>query len=140
MSLKTDKLDYKADNYYMVLQYADSGDLEHYLNAHFSELDWSTKIRMAKEISSGIDCLHSANIVHRDLHDKNILVHGGRMIITDFGLSLSLDSVTLSITSRVYGRCEYSYPLYSQVRMNINGTSIQISIVLVFFFGNCQAE
>ncbi|KAF0459335.1 kinase-like protein [Gigaspora margarita] len=104
--------DYKADTYYMVLQYADSGDLEHYLNAKFSELDWSTKIRMAKEISSGIDCLHNANIVHRDLHDKNILVHGGRMIITDFGLSLSLDKDTLSITSRVYGRCEYSDPKY----------------------------
>ncbi|RIB28352.1 kinase-like domain-containing protein [Gigaspora rosea] len=104
--------DYKADTYYMILQYAKSGDLEHYLNENFSELDWSTKIRMAKEISSGIDCLHNANIVHRDLHDKNILVHDGRMIISDFGLSLSLDNVALSITSRVYGRCEYSDPLY----------------------------
>ncbi|CAG8519145.1 15291_t:CDS:2, partial [Gigaspora margarita] len=45
-------------------------------------------------------------------HDKNILVHGGRMIITDFGLSLSLDKDTLSITNRVYGRCEYSDPKY----------------------------
>ena len=34
------------------------------------------------------------------------------MIITDFGLSLSLDNVALSITSRVYGRCEYSDPQY----------------------------
>ncbi|RIB05398.1 kinase-like domain-containing protein [Gigaspora rosea] len=104
--------DYKAGNYYMVLQYAGNGDLEHYLNAHFSKLDWPTKIRMAKEISSGIDCLHNANIVHRDLHNKNILVHGHRMIITDFGLSLSLDNVAASITSRVYGRCEYSDPKY----------------------------
>ncbi|KAF0459337.1 kinase-like protein [Gigaspora margarita] len=59
---------YEEDNYYMVLQYADSSDLEQYLKKNFSELDWSTKIRMAKEISSGIDCLHNANIVHRDLH------------------------------------------------------------------------
>ncbi|KAF0535455.1 kinase-like protein [Gigaspora margarita] len=71
MSLKTDKLDYKADNYYMVLQYAGNSDLEYYLNAHFSKLDWPSKIRMAKEISNGIDCLHSANIVHRDLYLPN---------------------------------------------------------------------
>ena len=67
MSLKIAKLDYNTETYYMVLQYANSGDLEHYLNEKFSELDWSTKIRMAREISSGIKCLHSVNIVHRNL-------------------------------------------------------------------------
>ncbi|CAG8669245.1 11946_t:CDS:2, partial [Ambispora leptoticha] len=87
------------------------GDLRCYLNDHFSKLDWPTKIRMAKEISSGIDCLHSANIVHSDLHDKNILVNDGRMIITDFGLSKLLDNSTKSITG---GTCAYSDPQYLQ--------------------------
>ncbi|KAF0521248.1 kinase-like protein [Gigaspora margarita] len=61
--------------YYMVLQFANNGDLRCYLRNHFSELDWATKIRMAKDISSGINCLHNTNIVHRDLHDRNVLVH-----------------------------------------------------------------
>ncbi|CAG8768059.1 13808_t:CDS:2, partial [Racocetra persica] len=56
----------KAETYYMVLQFANKGNLRCYLRDHFSELDWITKIRMAKEISSGINCLHNANIVHRD--------------------------------------------------------------------------
>ena len=51
----------------MVLQFANNGDLRSYLRDHFSELNWSTKIKMAKDISNGIKCLHKANIVHRDL-------------------------------------------------------------------------
>ncbi|RIB24414.1 kinase-like domain-containing protein [Gigaspora rosea] len=38
------------------------------------------------------------------------LVHEGRMIITDFDLSKSLDDETESISSGVYGRCEYCDP------------------------------
>ncbi|KAF0500217.1 kinase-like protein [Gigaspora margarita] len=53
----------------IILQYANDGDLRNYLQAHFSELDWPTKIRMAKEISHGINWLHNENIVHRDLED-----------------------------------------------------------------------
>ncbi|RIB22945.1 kinase-like domain-containing protein [Gigaspora rosea] len=56
-----------TETFYMVLQYANNGDLRSYLRNNFSELDWPTKIKMAKEISSGINCLHNANIVHRDL-------------------------------------------------------------------------
>ncbi|KAF0508847.1 kinase-like protein [Gigaspora margarita] len=65
--LKLITQDSETKTYYMVLQYANSGDLRCYLNDYFSKLDWSIKVRLAKEISSGIDCSHSANIVHRDL-------------------------------------------------------------------------
>ncbi|KAF0416226.1 actin-like ATPase domain-containing protein [Gigaspora margarita] len=95
----------------MVLQYANNSDLRCYLSNHFLELNWTTKIRMAKEIASGVNCLHNANIVHRDLHDKNILVHDDRLMITDFGLSKSLENSTKSI---VGGTCAYSDPQYLQ--------------------------
>ncbi|RIB01686.1 kinase-like domain-containing protein [Gigaspora rosea] len=64
---------------------------------------------MAKEISSGINYLHKANIVHRDLQDKNILVHDSRMIITDFGLAKSLENDTKSVHG---GTCAFSDPEY----------------------------
>ncbi|RIB11722.1 kinase-like domain-containing protein [Gigaspora rosea] len=97
------------EKYYMVLQYANSGNLRGYLQSHFSKLDWPTKIKMAKEISSGIKCLHNANIVHRDLHDKNILVDNGRMMIADFGLSKSLENTSKSISGGVWTFTDPSY-------------------------------
>ncbi|CAG8642781.1 6819_t:CDS:2, partial [Dentiscutata heterogama] len=96
-----------TQEYYMVLQFANNEDLRGFLHNRFSELDWPTKIKMANEISRGINYLHSENIVHRDLHDKNILVHDGRMIITDFGLSKSLENNSKSIDG---GRAAYSAP------------------------------
>ncbi|KAF0511313.1 kinase-like protein [Gigaspora margarita] len=56
----------------MILQFANNGDLQCYLRNHFLELDWATKIRMAKEISSGINYLHKANLVHRDLLSSGV--------------------------------------------------------------------
>jgi serine/threonine protein kinase len=51
----------------MVLQYANGGNLRDFLNKNHGFLNWETRIRMAKEIASGIKCIHGCNIVHRDL-------------------------------------------------------------------------
>ncbi|CAG8607035.1 3056_t:CDS:2 [Ambispora leptoticha] len=76
--------DPNTEKYYLVLQFANNSDLRDYLRNKFSELDWETEI-------SGINCLHNANIVHRDLHDKNILVQVRKLMITDFGISKSVE-------------------------------------------------
>ena len=58
----------------MVLQYADGGNLRDFLKEHES-LNWETRIRMAKEIASGIKCIHGCNIVHRDLVSKFLIFY-----------------------------------------------------------------
>ncbi|KAF0428767.1 kinase-like protein [Gigaspora margarita] len=75
------------EKYYMVLQFANNGDLRSYLQNHFSELDWPTKIKMAKDISQGVKCLHDADIVHRNLHDRNVLVNNGSLGVLFWELS-----------------------------------------------------
>ncbi|CAB5369129.1 unnamed protein product [Rhizophagus irregularis] len=54
---------------------------------------------MALDIARGLKCLHARNIVHRDLHAKNILIHKNRLMIADLGLSKQL---TVEITSTSY--------------------------------------
>ncbi|RIB25827.1 kinase-like domain-containing protein [Gigaspora rosea] len=80
------------NGYCMVLEFANNGNLRQYLKINFSNLNWKSKLRMTKEIASGLSFLHNHNIIHRDLHSKNILVSEGKMKIGDFGLSTSLNS------------------------------------------------
>jgi len=71
----------------MVFQLADSGNLEEYLRRNNSSLTWDTRIRLATEITRGLAHIHSHGVLHKDLHSGNILIHGGRPLITDFGCS-----------------------------------------------------
>ncbi|RHZ53198.1 hypothetical protein Glove_444g17 [Diversispora epigaea] len=95
-------IDPSTETYYLVLQYAKDGDLRTYLRNNFNTLDWKIKIQMAKDITS-------ENIVHRDLHSKNILVHERSLLITDLGLSQSLDTNSNSFKG---GMAAYSDPGY----------------------------
>ncbi|RHZ51452.1 hypothetical protein Glove_478g24 [Diversispora epigaea] len=88
-----------TETYYLILQYSKDGDLRTDLRNNFNELDWKTKINMAKDITSGLRCIHEENIVHKDL---NILVHEGSLLITDLGLSQSLDTDSISMASDIY--------------------------------------
>ncbi|RIB27243.1 hypothetical protein C2G38_2062631 [Gigaspora rosea] len=57
----------------MVLQFANNGDLCEYLKIKFSKLEWTNKLRMAREILDGLKFLHKNDIIHQDLvsvHDE----------------------------------------------------------------------
>ncbi|RIB17951.1 hypothetical protein C2G38_1387671 [Gigaspora rosea] len=54
----------------MILEYANEGTLREYLKTNFTILQWTDKLRIAKEIALGLLFLHDKNIIHRDLHSK----------------------------------------------------------------------
>lgn len=83
-------------HYMLVLDYADSGTLRSYLKDNFGYLSWDNKINLAVQIASAVECLHAKNIVHCDLHSKNILIHQKQIKISDFGISKRLDEATYS--------------------------------------------
>ncbi|RHZ46771.1 hypothetical protein Glove_606g80 [Diversispora epigaea] len=102
-------IDHSAEKCYLVLQYAKDDNLKTYLHNNFKDLDRKTKINMAQDITNGLCYMHKANIVHRDLHSKNILVHEGRLLITDLDLSQPLDTNSNSLAG---GTFAYSDPGY----------------------------
>ncbi|KAF0444662.1 kinase-like protein [Gigaspora margarita] len=81
-----------SEQLYMILQLASSGNLREYLSKTFPELKWIDKLDIAKQIAHGLTFLHSHEIVHQDLHSKNILIHQGEVKITDFGVAKQLNA------------------------------------------------
>ena len=49
------------------MQYADGGDLQHYLKNNFKRLTWNDKKKLAFQIAEGLNYLHNENVLHRDL-------------------------------------------------------------------------
>ncbi|CAG8754372.1 10553_t:CDS:2, partial [Dentiscutata erythropus] len=62
-------LGFTRDNgeHLVVMEWADDGNLEEYIDHKFQSLEWAAKIKLAKGIAAGIKCLHDNHILHRDL-------------------------------------------------------------------------
>ena len=65
---------YQIKKYSLVLEYADSGTLNSYLNENFKELNWNDKYQLALQLASAVECIHDCDIVHRDLVIINFLI------------------------------------------------------------------
>ncbi|CAG8731334.1 27763_t:CDS:2 [Dentiscutata erythropus] len=96
---------------YSSTKYADLGNLQDYLVQN-NTLEWKQKINISRQVTRGLYFLHKNEILHRDLHIRNIVVKGDedyeygiRILIADFGLSKVVSRQTFNAT---YGM-EYNY-------------------------------
>ncbi|CAI2175920.1 10717_t:CDS:2 [Funneliformis geosporum] len=56
-----------TNDYLLIMQYANDGDLQIYLERKFHSLTWINKKKLAFQIAEGLIYLHNENILHRDL-------------------------------------------------------------------------
>ncbi|GBC08805.1 hypothetical protein RclHR1_00840006 [Rhizophagus clarus] len=78
--------------YLLVMQYANEGDLQNYLTNR--NLSWDVKKKLAYQIADGLNYLHNENVLHKDLHSKNVVIHEGNAKIIDFGISKIQDQIS----------------------------------------------
>ncbi|PKC15822.1 hypothetical protein RhiirA5_407728 [Rhizophagus irregularis] len=100
---------YQMNKYSLILEYANNGTLNTYLNEHFNKLDWNEKCLLALQLASAVEFLHEKDIIHRDLHPNNILVHEKNIKLADFGLSKKIAEVS-SDASKIFGVIPYIDP------------------------------
>ena len=55
------------NKYLLVLEHADGGSLNSYLEENFKNLKWDDKYRLALQLASAIECIHNEGIIHCDL-------------------------------------------------------------------------
>ncbi|GBB85704.1 hypothetical protein RclHR1_12190008 [Rhizophagus clarus] len=79
-----------------------NGTLKNYLNKQFNELNWNDKYQLSLQLASAVAFLHECEIIHRDLHADNVLVHQKKIKLADFGLSKKIAKAS-SNTSKIFG-------------------------------------
>jgi len=99
-------------DFMLIMDYYESGDLEHYITKNFYNLDWINKLEILKYIIEGLDHIHSQKVIHRDLHSGNILCSDSSnkhpVVISDLGISKS--STESTGNNVIYGIIPYIAP------------------------------
>ena len=110
----------------VVMEFLSGGSLYDLLKGD-EAMDDGMKIRMAREISSGVWFLHSNNIVHRDIKSGNVMLTGDlHCKLIDFGLSQlkqKLHELGGTMTGTLVGSLEWMAPELVSVEDDAQGVS-----------------
>lgn len=83
------------ENYYLVIQFCNQGDMEqHMRNKGIKFFEEKAAVLLLKQIMNGFAELRSRKILHRDFKLANIFLHNDQVIIGDFGFAKSGVEVT----------------------------------------------
>lgn len=96
--------------YYIVMEYIEGKTLKQLIKKR-GALTLSEAIDIMLQITDGISQAHDSYIIHRDLKPQNIMIkEDGTIKITDFGISMALNSTQLTQTNSVMGSVHYLPP------------------------------
>ena len=98
-----------GDRRYLVMPYVPGRNLDNRLAD--GPLPVSELVQILAEVASGLDALHRAGLVHRDVKASNVLLdERGSAALTDFGLAKRDDWSRLTKMGQVMGTVDYIAP------------------------------
>jgi serine/threonine protein kinase len=94
---------------FLVMEYVAGGSLADVLSG--AQPLPGSPAALAGELLGGLDCVHRAGLVHRDVKPANIMLDAdGRARLTDFGIAQPHDATALTQTGMVIGSLRYLAP------------------------------
>jgi serine/threonine protein kinase len=90
-----------GNNYYLIIDYCNNGDMESYVKKH-QFLGENESVYFLMQIMNGFKELHKNKIMHRDFKLANIFLNDDKLIIGDFGFAKSgVDMTTTKLGSPI---------------------------------------
>jgi serine/threonine protein kinase len=98
---------------YIAMRYVPGADLARRL-AREGRLDPADAVEIVAQVGNGLDAIHAAGLVHRDVKPANVLLGGADAVhayITDFGVARNVSTESgLTQTGRFVGTLDYVAP------------------------------
>jgi serine/threonine-protein kinase len=96
--------------------------------ARDGRLEPAPAVALIAQVGSGLDAIHAAGLVHRDVKPANVLLSGEEgaehAYITDFGVARNLATRSgLTQTGRFVGTIDYVAPESTSTRLAVSSTS-----------------
>jgi len=99
---------------YIVMQYVDGEDLKHLINRE-APLDTVRVRSIIGQVLQGLQAIHAAGIVHRDVKPQNVLIgRDGQARLTDFGVAHVDEDSGLTTAGTTVGTAAYMAPEQAQ--------------------------
>ena len=123
------KKDKYFGHYYLVMEYAEKGDLVNYIEQQKNNEDEAKKI--IKQILNGYEEIYNCGFIHRDLKPENILIMNDNTLkITDFGFCEKMNCVS----SKIVGTDGYMPPEVLKNDKNLIPQEIDVFSLGVILF------
>jgi serine/threonine-protein kinase len=100
---------------YISMELVEGVDLKRILREH-GALPAAQAYELGIQIAEGLQAVHEAGIIHRDLKSPNIMVDGRVARLMDFGVAKRFGEGTVTATGNIVGTPEYMSPEQAQGR------------------------
>ncbi len=96
--------------HYIVMPLVDGQDLAHFVDKN-GPFDPKEGLSILIQMARGLEAIHKAGILHRDVKPDNVLVDSsGRVLLGDFGLAREAMGASLTQTGVILGTPQYMSP------------------------------
>src|SRR5437588_4632598 len=97
----------ESDLHYLLMDYIDGQNLKYHTLTH-GPMEPGRALDYTHQIAEGLDTAYKHGVVHRDIKPQNIVINSKDVVkITDFGLSRSRETVTLTQSNVFMGTAYY---------------------------------